>query len=62
MADMKTVQMVMDFTTDHAHGVVKYYLEMNEEWWYKDLTDHLITSFETRETFSSLVSNFTAGV
>ena len=54
----KAVQLINDFAINHNWGVAKFYLEMNKEWSYSKLVKHLQTSFKSRETFSSLLSEF----
>ena len=49
-----------DYTTEHACRAVKFYLDTNDQWSYSRLTEHLRTSLESGETFSSLLSDFYA--
>ena len=56
----EAVQLVKDFTKEHASGAAEFYLDTNDQWSYSRLTEHLRTSFESGETFSSLLSDFYA--
>ena len=58
LTNMEVVHLVKDFTTDHAHIAVNFYIHSNEEWRKKDLFNPLRTLFETTETSSSVVGNF----
>ena len=49
-----------DYTAEHACGAVEFYLDTNDQWSYSGLIEHLRTSFESGETFSSLLSDFYA--
>ena len=46
--------------TEHAHGAVEFYLNMNDQWMYSKLIKHVRMSCESAETFSSLFSDFYA--
>ena len=48
--EYEAVQLVKDYTREHAHGALKFYLNMNNEWSYSKLTEHLRTSFQSGET------------
>ena len=39
ITDHETVQLVKDFTTEHAVGAVEFYLNTNEEWDYENLIE-----------------------
>ena len=54
----KAVQLVKDYTTEHAHGAVKFFLNTNNQWSYSKLIEHLRMLFESAETFSFLLSDF----
>ena len=56
LTKLEAVQLVKDNTIEHAHGVVEFYLDTNNQWSYSGLIEHLRTSFESGETFSSLLS------
>ena len=58
LLEHKTVQLIKDFTTDHALGVAKFYLDTNEEWIVSKLVEHLQILFESCKTFSSLLGEF----
>ena len=56
----EVVQLVKDHTTEHAHGAVEFYLDMNDQWSYARLIEHLRMSFKSGETFNSLLGDFYA--
>ena len=58
LTNMEAVQLVKDYTAEGARGVVEFYLDTNSTWKYHELVEHLRTSFESGETFSSLVGDF----
>ena len=58
LTNMEVVQLVKDYTSEGARGVVEFYLDTNSTRKYHELIEHLRTSFESGETFSSLVSDF----
>ena len=58
LTEHKVVQLVNDYMTEHGHGAVEFYLDMNNQWSYSKLTEHLRTYFESGETFSSLLGDF----
>ena len=60
LTEHKAVQLVKDYTTEHAHGAVEFYLNTNDQWSYSRLIEHLRMLLESGETFSSLLSNFYA--
>ena len=60
LTEHKAVQLVKDYTTEHAHGAIKFYLNTNDQWCYFKLIKHLRVSFKSGETFSSLLSDFYA--
>ena len=55
---MEAIQLIKDYTAEGARGVGEFYLDMNSTWKYHELVEHLRTSFESGETFSSLVGDF----
>ena len=55
---MKAVQLIKDYTSDNVRGAVEFYLDTNFTWNYEVLIEHLRTSFETGESFSSLEGDF----
>ena len=58
LTNMEAVQLVKDYTSEGARGVVEFYLDTTATWKYHELIEHLRTSFESSETFSSLVGDF----
>ena len=58
LSDPEVVELVKDFTTDHALAAVEFYLGTNSTWHYKDFIEHLRMSFKLDKTFISLDSNF----
>ena len=60
LTEHEAVQFVKDYTAQHAHGAVEFYLDTNDQWSYFGLIEHLKTSFESGETFSSLLGDFYA--
>ena len=55
---MEAVQLIKDYTSDNARGVEEFYLDTYSIWNYKALIEHLQTSFEMTDHFSSLVGDF----
>ena len=60
LTEHEAVQLVKDYTTEHAHGAFDFYLNTNGQWGYSGLIEHLRTSFVSGETFSSLLGDFCA--
>ena len=58
LTNMEAVQLVKDYTSEGARGVVEFHLDMNSTWKYHELIEHHKASFESGETFSSLVGDF----
>ena len=58
LMNMEAVQLVKDYTSEGARGAVEFYLDTTSTWKYHKLIEHLRTSFESGETFSSLVGDF----
>ena len=56
------MQLVKDFTAEHAHDEVKFYMGMvvDEQQTFKGLVQHLKNAFQSSETTSELISNFYA--
>ena len=52
------MQLIKDFTTDHIHRAVRFYLDMNKEGSYSRLVIHLRTLLESGEMFNSILSKF----
>ena len=40
-SEHKAVQLDKDYITEHAYGVVESYLDMNDQWSYSKLIEHL---------------------
>ena len=57
---MRVVQLVKDFTTDHGHSEVTFYLSMVEEekQTYEGLTQHLKYAFSLGSDSSFIVEFF----
>ena len=60
LTEHEAVQLGKDYTIEHACGAVEFYLDTNDQWSYAGLIEHLRTSFESGETFSSLLGDFYA--
>ena len=60
LTEHEAVQLVKDYTAEHVLGAVKFYLDMNDQCSYSRFIQHLRMSFESGETFSSLLSDFYA--
>ena len=59
LTNMEAIQLIKDYTAEGARGAeVEFYLDTNSTWKYHELVEHLRTSFESIETFSSLVGDF----
>ena len=58
LTEHKALQLIKDYTTDHAQGMVKLCLDTNEEWSYSKLVECLRTLFESGKTFLSLPREF----
>ena len=58
LTEHEAVQLVKDYTEEHACGAVEFYLDINDQWSYSRLIEHLRTLFESGETFSSLLGDF----
>ena len=56
----KAVLLVKDCTMEHTHGAVEFYFNMNDQWSYSKLIEYPRMSFESRETFHPLLSDFYA--
>ena len=46
LPEHKAEQLVKDYTMDHAHGAVEFYLNTNVQWSYSRLIEYLRTSFK----------------
>ena len=58
LTNIEVIQLIKDYTAEGARGAVEFYLDMNSTWKYHELVEHLRTSFESGETFSSLVRDY----
>ena len=58
LTEHKPVQLVKDYMTEHANGAIDFYLNINDKLSSSKLIEHLRTSFESGETFNSLLSDF----
>ena len=58
LSDTEAVQQIKDYTVENARGAVEFYLDANTKWSYHIIIEHHQTSFESAETFSTLVHNF----
>ena len=58
LTNMEAVQLMKDYTKEGARGAVEFYLDTKSAWKYHELIECLRTSFESSETFSSLVRDF----
>ena len=58
LTNMEAIQLIKDYTAEGARGAVEFYLDTTATWKYHELVEHLRTSFESSETFSSLVGDF----
>ena len=56
--NMEAVQLVKDYTMEGARGAIEFYLDTNSTWKYEELIQYLRASFESSESFSSLVGDF----
>ena len=56
------MQLFKDFTAEHAHDKVKFYMGMvaDEQQTFKGLIQHLKNAYQSGETTSELISNFYA--
>ena len=56
----EAIQLVKDFTAEHAHNEVEFYMGMmaEEDQSFEGLIDHLCDAFQSGETLSELISNF----
>ena len=54
------MQLIKDYTAEHAHGAVELYLDMNDQWSYSGLIEHLRMVFKSGKMFSSLLGDFYA--
>ena len=60
LTQREVIQLVKDFTTEHAQDEVEFYMGMmvEEDWSFKGLIDHLHDAFQSGEALSELISDF----
>ena len=58
LTNMEAVQLIKDYTSEGARGAAEFNLDTTSMWKCHELIEHLRTSFESSETFSSLVRDF----
>ena len=60
LSQREAIQLIKDFTAEHAHDEVEFYMGMvtEEQQTFKGLVQHLKNAFQSRETISELISNF----
>ena len=46
LTNLETVQLIKDYASDNARGVIKFYLDTNSTWKYRELIEHFRISFE----------------
>ena len=56
----QAIQLIKDFTAEHAHNEVEFYMGMvtEEQQMFEGLIQHLKNAFQSGETISELISNF----
>ena len=56
----EAIQLIKDFTAEHAHDEVEFYMGMvaEEQQTFEGLVQHLKNAFQSGETISELISNF----
>ena len=54
------MQLGKDFTTEHAHDKVEFYMVMvvEDQQMFEDLMQHLKNAFQLRQTISKQISDF----
>ena len=62
LSQRKAMQLIKDFTAEHAHNEVEFYMGMvvDEQQTFEGLIQHLKNAFQSGETTSELISNFYA--
>ena len=60
MTQREAMQLIKDFTAEHAHDKVEFYMGMvaEEQQTFKGLVQHLKNAFQSGETISELISDF----
>ena len=64
LTQREAMQLVKDFTVEHAQDEVEFYMAMiaEEDQSLKGLIDHIHDAFQSGKTLSELISNFMAGL
>ena len=62
LSQREAIQLVKDFTAEHAHDEVEFYMGMvvDDQQTFEGLVQHLKNAFQSGETTSKLISNFYA--
>ena len=62
LTEREAIQLVKDFTAEHAHNEVEFYMGMvmDDQQTFEGLVQHLKNAFQSGETTSELISNFYA--
>ena len=59
LSDLYVVQLIRDFTTNHAWDAREFFLDINFTWHYQELINHLSTFFfKSSKAFSLLIGSF----
>ena len=60
LTQREAIQWVKDFTAEHGHNEVEFYMGMmaEEDQSFEGLMDHLCDAFQSGETLSELISDF----
>ena len=60
MAQREAMQLIEDYTAEHAHNEVEFYMGMvaEEQQTFEGLIQYLKNAFQSRETTSELISDF----
>ena len=60
MMQREAMHLIKDFTTEHAHVKIEFYMGMvmEEQQTFKGLMQHLKNAFQSGETISELISYF----
>ena len=60
LTQREAMQLIKDFTAEHAHDEVEFYMGMvaEEQQTFKGLVQHLKNAFQSGKTISKLISDF----
>ena len=60
LTEREAMQLIKDFTAEHAHDEVEFYMRMvtEDQQTFEGLMQHLKNTFQSGETISELISNF----